>query len=297
MTWVIQHLLVVTFFIVALAIVLVLLIFLGPTRIYGHEQTRSQFGSALVSLLVAVLFSVILNNLYAVRRDRDSRLRNLRDQPYAQLKPVLHTESAKLAEVAQQMQNWAHITRVDQYENIQGEPWAMLWPDVMSGDLRNHFSDYDQSKHTLLSQIEAQDQEFREAVALGEQEIKPTGVDPYWREVDAVSYVEQCVGRGNGVKLRIMESGYSFEYWGASVGGSGPAANPPRPSPDQVAAFRAFRALRPDSALKEHCESLKLRAEVIIRAAQELSKEAQLRSESTILKGACDFLKSASLSD
>ena len=289
MSLIVQHLIIVTFLIVIFAVGLVVLIFLGLTRIYKHEPTRSQFGSALVSLLVAVLFSVILNNLYAVRRDRDSRLRNLRDQHYTQLKSVLRTESSKLAEVAEQITKWAHITRVDQYENIQGDASAMLWPDVMSGDLRNHFATYDQSKHSLLSQIEAQDQEFRETVALAEKEIKPTGVDPYWREVNAVSYVEECVGRGNGVRLKVTEGGFSIEYWGASVGASGGGTHPPRPSPDQVAAFRAFRSLKPDVSLGPHCGSLKRRAEGIIRAAQELSKEAQLQSEATILKGTCEI--------
>lgn len=292
MLWTLDHLLLATAFTLVTALVLVLCIFLGLTRVYPHEATRAQFGAAMASLVITVLFSVMLNNWYAAKRDRDNRLRNLRDQHYAQLKPVLRIESSKLAEVAETIGRQAHMNRVNRYEGVETNLSAMLWPDVISRDLGHHFPDYDKSKHALLSQIEVQDQEFRETVALAEKEIKPTrGADPYWRGVDAMSYVEKCVGRGNGLTLRVTEGGFSFEYWGASLGGSG------RPSPDQVAAFRAFESLKPTANVTSHCSSLKNRAEAIRNSAGELSKEAQLLSESTILRGTCEFMTSGSLSD
>src|SRR5580698_9989457 len=100
MFWVIQHLLLATFVLILLAVGLVLLIVWVLSRIYSHEATRPQVISALVSLVVAILFSVILNNLYAVKRDRDNRLRTLRDQHFAQLRPILRAESSKLQEIA-----------------------------------------------------------------------------------------------------------------------------------------------------------------------------------------------------
>lgn len=298
MPWVIQHLLLMTCFIVAFAVGLVVLVLLVLTRIYTHEATRFQFGSGLVSILVAVLFSVILSNLYAVRRDRDNRLRALRDQHFGRLRPVLRTESAKLQEIATLVAQRAHISGVTQYQNVLTIAEDALWPDVMSRDLGEHFPAYDRSKRNLLSEIKSQDEEFRAALSDAERHIKPiANLDPYWREVAAMSFVEFCTGRGEGMKLRISEGGYTFKYWGAETGGSGGGLTPPRPSPDQVVAFRAYQSLRRDDFLASRCDNLKRRAEAIVHTAQELSREAQLQSESTILKGTCDFLRSDSLSD
>jgi hypothetical protein len=134
----------------------------------------------------------VVNNLYSLKRDRDSRLRNFRDQHYSQLKPVLRTEATKLQEIADQIQKTAHITSVAQFEGTPTDPADRLWPDVLSRDLADHFADYDASKRLLLSQIEAQDREYKDTAALAETKIHFPGVEPYWREVDAVSYVQKC---------------------------------------------------------------------------------------------------------
>ena len=292
MLWTLDHLLLVTVATVLFAIVLALCIFLLLTRHYPHEATRASFGTAVVSVVVTVLFGVALNNLYALKRDRDGRLRNLRDQHYSQLKPVLRIESSKLTDIADMMAKQAHINRVNGYEGTEIDVPAMLWPDVMSRDLWQHFPDYDQAKHVLLSQIDAQDQEFRDTVVLAEQDIKPTArLDAYWRRINAMSYVEKCVGRGNGVKLVVQQGGYNFEYWGVSSGGSG------QPSLDEIAAFRAFESMKPSATVTSHCDRLKKRADTILNDARELSKQAQLFSESTILKGNCEFMTSITLSD
>lgn len=297
MLWITQHLLIVTLLMVMSAVALALIIFFALTRIYSHEPTRSQFGSALVSILLAVLFSVVLGNWYGVWRDRENRLRALRDQHFAQIRPVLRMESSKLLEIAAQADKQAHFSSVTHYENVSNVPEDDLWPDVISRDLAQHFPAYDNSKRSLLFEIKAQDDEFRVALAATESQIKPiANLDSYWREVAAISFVESCTGRGQGVKLRITDNGFSFEFWGASISNSG-GSPPQRPSPDQVAAFRAFQSLKPDASLDAHCHSLKHRAEAIFESAKELSKQAQFLSESTILKGTCDFLRSDNLSD
>src|SRR5438132_1508255 len=100
MLWILDHLRLATALTFLTAIILMLGILLVLTRHYPHEATRAQFGTAMVSVIVTILFSVMLNHLYATRRDRDNRLRTIRDQHYAQLKPVLRIESSKLAELA-----------------------------------------------------------------------------------------------------------------------------------------------------------------------------------------------------
>jgi hypothetical protein len=298
MLWIINHLLIVTMLAAVVGVGLIPLMLVLLDRIYHHEGRRPLYGSGLVAILVTVLFPVIVNNWYAIKRDRDNRLRALRDQHFGQLRPVLRTESSKFQEIAAQAAKQGHLSGVNHYETIPEFPGDALWPDVMSRDLKQHFPTYDKAKESLVSEIRAQDEEFRKTVSTAEDQIKPApDLDPYWKDVATTSFVEQCTGRGNGMTLRIFDAGYSFSYWGASTSASGGGSSPPRPSPDQVAGFRAFQSLRPDASLISHCDSLKRRAEAITHDAETLSKDAQLNSESTILKGDCEYLRSDNLSD
>lgn len=187
MLWILNHLLLATGLTILTALVLVLFIFLSLIRHYPHKETRAGVGTAMASLVITGLFSVMLNSWYAGKRDRDNRLRTLRDQHYSQLKLVLRIESSKLAEVAETIRKQAHMNRVNQYEGVDIDPVAMLWPDVMSPDLANHFPHYDQPKHALGSQMEDQDQEFRETVLLVGKSLSSANLDPSWRGIDAMS--------------------------------------------------------------------------------------------------------------
>jgi len=122
------------------------------------------------------------------------------------------------------------------------------------------------------------------------------GLLPKWKEIAAISFIEQCVGHGDGVTLTITGSGYSVSYLGGSSSASG-GPPPPRPSPDLIAGYRAFQSLKPDPKLNSYCDSLKRRAREIQRVAEDLARAALLLSEGTILKGTCDFIKSEGLSD
>jgi hypothetical protein len=149
--WILNHLPLVTGLAIVAALVLFLFIFLFLMRYYPHDLTRAGFGAAMASLVITGLFSVMLNSWYAEKRDRDNRLRSLRDQHYSQLKLVLRIESSKLAEITETIRKQAHMNRVNQYPygDTDVDLAAMLWPDVMSPDLANHFPQYDQSKRVL----------------------------------------------------------------------------------------------------------------------------------------------------
>jgi hypothetical protein len=299
MYWIVEHLLVVTVLMLMLAVITVLGIFWLVPKIYRHATLIPQFAGAAASMVIAVLFSVVLSNWYALSRDRDNRLRALRDQHYGQLRPVLRNESAKLRGLATLIAKQGHISKAGKYYGgAFDDPSAALWPDVMSHDLQQHFDDYDSSKKRLLSLIDLQDKEFRELLNVVERRIKPaSALVPYWKELASLSFIEECLGNGGGIKLRVFKEGYFFEYLGGSVGGSGGGAQPPRPSPDQVAGFRAFQSLHLDPPLTTKCHNLKSRAEDLQHSAENLAKEALLLAEGTILKGTCEFIKTNSLPD
>lgn len=162
----------------------------------------------------------------------------------------------------------------------------------MSRDLAIHFGEYDKSKQLLPSEIDALDSEFRQTLSSVESQIKPAkDLTPYWTQIAALNFVEKCLGHWDGIKLRITDNGYSFESLGGSGSSRGPAGPyAPRPSPDQVAAAQAYQSIEP-TAMGEHCESLKRRADKVKTTAEYLSKRTILLSEQVVLNGTCRFLK------
>ena len=297
MFWMVQHLWITLGLAGTVALLPVVAIpFLG--RFYPHAETRSHFTNALITVALTLLLFIPLTHIFALNRDRGNRLKSLRDHHFGQLKPILLSESAKMQSIEEQVKAYACLpdpTRTGVVTNSALR--ALIWPEVMSSDLKQHFSNYDESKNGLFKELEAQDEEFLTAVQDAENEIKPLpDLVPYWKKVVAVSAVEQCMGRGEGVKLVLTDSAYTFSYFGGSSSASG-GPPPPRPSPDQVAATNAFTSFKVGRTVTSHCESLNRRAESIISTARELSKKALLLSEGTILKGDCEFVQSNSLDD
>lgn len=291
MLWIINHLLFVSVLIILYAIALVAMIVWIFHLIYRHQATKPQLVTALISIAITGLFSVFLNDLYAMKRDRDSRIRTLRDQHFSQLRTALRAETVKLQQLAATVNAQGRFASVPQYESKPVPAEDFLWPDVMSHDLAEHFPAYQQAKLHLLSEIDTQDAEFRTALSYAEEQLKPAAhMDTYWRNAVVMSSAESCVGRGNGIRIEVKDQGYTFAQWGSNGSAAG------KPSREQWAAYHAFEKLSQGGPPK-FCQSMRERAETIVNDARTLSKEAQLESESTILKGTCEFLKSDSLSD
>ncbi len=293
MTWLVHHLIVTSVNVVIIAVLLTLAVFRLIHHVYPHEGTRAQFATALVSLSVTVLFSVFLNNLFAAKRERDGRYWALRDQHFAQLKVILRTESEKLQALAKQIEEQGHVGPITKDVGFaSADPKTLLWPDVISSDLGNHFPQYEHRKRMLSEEINAQDEEFLNLSSAIQAQLKPPVASPYWKDTISVSTVEECIGHGNGTILTVTENGYSFGTWGGSVGGSGGGANPPRPAPDQVAAYEAYKSLRahPVPEMVTHCKNLNTRAHNIADQAKSLSKEALLLAQGTALTGNCEFV-------
>ena len=217
----------------------------------------------------------------SVEPDESNRARALRDQHYQLLRPVLKSESAHLKVVAEQVGSKGHFAPILEDElpwweerKAANSPSAELWPEVMSRDLANHFGEYDEAKHKLLSEINGLDSEFRQAMS----QIKPAkDLTPDWTEMAALSFVKKCLGLWDG--LHYLRR---YGKW-AGMGFS-------RPSPEEIAAKVAYQSIEP-TAMGDHCESLKRRADKVKTTAENLSKQAILLSEQVVLNGTCQFLK------
>jgi len=252
----IEHLLLVSVAVLVVATFCALTIFRVFAKGYRHQETRYQVEGAVVSLIIAVLFSVLLNNLFALKRDRDARIRTLRDQHYAQLRPVLRTEAVKLQYIAEQMNKQRYITDVNKNSGeVHAEISDLLWPDVISSDLSHHFPEYETGKRQLMADIDAHEQKFRDALSV--QLVKPHHLEAKWKQIVPFSILEHCLGRGEGMK---------------------------------VVPFK------PTAEFTSYCTNLKRSAENIEARAETLSRSALVLSEGTVLQGSCGFIRTSELS-
>ena len=208
------------------------------------------------------------------------------DRHFEQLRPVLLLDATNLEQVTKQIKTTAFVGNPeDDEESNKQNIGALLWPHVMSSHLSAHFHEYHSLKKQLELDIETQNREFREAVLKVKQLLAGKDLRGNWSQIVAISFVENALRRSRGVTLTSSNSGFSFTAWGGSLGGSG------QPSPDQIAAFRAFNSIVPTQELQTRTEHLRARAEALEKMSQDLSKKARLLAEDTTLRGDCEFTR------
>src|SRR5262249_49839316 len=146
-------------------------------RAYGHDS-RTQFESVVVGLAVTVLFSVILNHLYAEKRQLESRLWSIQDQHFAQLKQVLRGEAEMLHGIAETLKQSGQAMDYRLEPAAAREQFRIeLWRDVMSEDLQNHFPQYNDLKRTLAFDLENHTDKFRSAVLSLKHQFAAAGLN------------------------------------------------------------------------------------------------------------------------
>lgn len=258
--------------------------------LFPETPSRTPMAMAFVSIVVAAIFGVALNNLFAIRRDHDSREWNMRQQHLAQLRPVLKSESDRLTSLATEIQQSGFLH--GEHSGIrtsESEMSMYLNPDVMSFDLANHYGDYFESKNKLSADLLSHDRKFVEMVSTAQKELGIHDISWFTAQTLATSYVAHCAGRGPGLTVQIAPDGKgftSFSILGQSTGGSELIA------PDLLNAYRRYRVFRPSAALQEACQSLVKSADDIQKKAADLSKMALLLEQETALRGSCRFLRS-----
>jgi hypothetical protein len=288
MELVVRHLIWTTVIMTAIASVLVFLVVWIVHKFFRDSATKTPTAMAFVSVVVAAIFGVALNNLFAIRRDRDSRDWNVRQQHLAQLRPVLKSESDRLAGLANEMHTSGFLHGEHARVRIgESEISTYLEPDVMSFDLANHYPGYAASKNRLASDLLAHDRKIVESAEEAAKEIGIHDISWFTAQDLGITYVAHCIGRGPGFTMQIAPDGRGFlsfsTLWQSTGGGE-------QASPDLLYAYRHYRALRPSPSLQEACESLRKSAANIEGSASSLSKEALLLAQETTLRGNCEFL-------
>jgi hypothetical protein len=70
-------------------------------KIFPEKPSTTAMASSVTSLIFIVLIGYGLNNLFGLKRDRDSRVFGLQQQHLSQLRPVLKLESDRLQDIAE----------------------------------------------------------------------------------------------------------------------------------------------------------------------------------------------------
>lgn len=269
------------------AIVLILFVVWLVHLLVPETPSRTPMATGFVSIVVAAIFGVALNNLYALKRDRDGRVWNVRQQHLDQLRPVLKQESDQLAGLAQEF----HVRGFLEGEHggvrsTAQELAPFLEPNVMSFDLANHYPEYAQSKQRIEADIVNHDRSFSSAVTEAQSELGVHDISSLSAERLADTFLVECMARGQGFTLKVTPRGQSFSvsYYGATISGSGPVSS------ELVYFYRRYRAFRPSQSLKNTCDSLRSSADAIEKQARDLSKSALLQEQETTLRGNCSFV-------
>ena len=194
---VIQHLIWTTVIMTVIAFALVFLVVWIVHWLFPETPSRTPMAMAFVSIVIAAIFGVALNNLFAIRRDRDSRDWNMRQQHLAQLRPVLKSESERLEALAREIQTAGFLH--GEHERVrtrEPEISTYLESDVMSFDLANHYPDYASTKNGLASELLFHDKRFVEAATEAAKEIGIHDIGWFSAQDLGISYVAHCAGRG-----------------------------------------------------------------------------------------------------
>lgn len=194
---VIQHLIWTTVIMTVIAFALVFLVVWIVHWLFPETPSRTPMAMAFVSIVIAAIFGVALNNRFAIRRDRDSRDWNMRQQHLAQLRPVLKSESERLEALAHEIQTAGFLH--GEHERVrtrEPEISTCLESDVMSFDLANHYPDYASTKNGLASELLFHDKRFVEAATEAAKEIGIHDIGWFSAQDLGISYVAHCAGRG-----------------------------------------------------------------------------------------------------
>jgi hypothetical protein len=282
--WMLDH----TGLIAAVSVVTVGLFAVGLILYSVHvrkEEQKAKLAATATfvsSFVLTILTSVFLSNLFAQKRDRDQRVWNLSQQHLVRLKPVLRLDADRYDSIINGERVSGHVGL--NAATMEKELDSLFAPDILSSHLLVHFPEYYQRKQSLRNEVKELDEEFNKTLELVRNEVKLPATGESRRVEVAQAVLQRCLKKGFGISLVIQESSYNYLAVGSTTGGTG------RPSPDMVAAFKAFQTFR-DSKVQSQCDDMLRRGEVIIGEATKLKQEVLILAELTILPNSCEYVK------
>ena len=283
--WMLDHLVILSLITIAIVFLAAIVVFRTLHRIFPDKSASPTFAGTVVNIILVALCGIWLNNLFALRRDKDARIWSLRQQHLARLQPILRTDADRLDTLAKAL-------RADRYSlnlsdlsppGVQVREHDFWEPDPMSGDLREHFREYFSAKQRLRAAAHLQDESFWKAASSVEKQIRLPKYPSRIREI-SLSILDKCMGKGPGLRLIVQEGSFNYVTKAGLTGGSG------KPGEDMIAAFSVFKSFKSDPQLLATCHALTQRADSLAAVAERLSNEARVLAEHTTLEGSCPFV-------
>lgn len=284
--WVLDHLILISLLTIGVVFVAVIAVFRYFHRLYRDESNRPALAGAVVNIIFAVLFSLWLNNLFALKRDRDGRLWSLRQQHLDRLRPVLRTDAQRLRNLADRMATLGYLAAPWGNATSAQQEYESTWShDVLAAHLVLHFREYYEARENLRLLVVLQDREYRDALAQLEHKFTSSQSQLVRKSELSLSLLERCTGKGPGMILETFGYAYNFTSRGHATTGRG---NPPA---EIVATVRAFQSFVPERSLLSLCTSLSSRSDAVRLEAARLSADAALLAEQTVLQGSCEYVR------
>ena len=277
--WIVDHLVLVT----VIAVMLLVAIaggglWLAVRKFPGHPAAMAAV-SVATSIAIGALFTVTLNNAWAMKRDLDQAERALRADHLRRLQPVLRAEAARLGDMARKLEDTAYLALEHGYAR------AVIWQDdVMAPDLRSHFPDYFNGRERLLARIMRHDAAYQRVTDdIGRTLSLSPGAQSY-RSGLVASLVNKCVGIGEVFKLQITGTDVYFSW---ALGGGGGSLGDVTGLKQAADAFDRYRFA---TSMTKDCRNLQQQAREMAADAKDLASGATAAAEETVLRGSCKYV-------
>ena len=141
--WILDNVIIFSFGVVIVAIAIAIGLLIYSYRLLRISSIKSQIATFGAQALMIVLVSLWLNNLFALARDREQRKWTLRQDHVARLQLTIRKDSEKLSEMARRITVEGRVTDINKDKSAnESELEALFTPDVLTGDLANHYTEY-----------------------------------------------------------------------------------------------------------------------------------------------------------
>ncbi len=229
-----------------------------------QKQWRAITLAVVLGVMSAVIAVPTINHLWAGHRDEQNEQRaqrrvkeserlQVRVKHLDRLRPLLRSDSKKLAELSRTITKEGNALRgvfVEDYEQtLDGSVW---YPEVLARDLVAHFPDYARARDNARNEVFAQQRE-----TLDLQRTTAAGLRGFARESSypgriAAALIQSCLGLGS-MRLSI-DSGGGYSYDDGIGGSRGGGGNPP---PELLQAWEVYQAFKPTDSFRSSCTALK----------------------------------------
>jgi HJR/Mrr/RecB family endonuclease len=286
MNWLAQHIVLSTSTIVALGILSIVLTLRFVPKLVG-ERMAGPASSITFSLVIGILFSVFLNNIYAVKRDLENRIWSAMQKHLEQIRPVLKADADDFERLSKKIYKDGSFTEPFATEREFKDSYGQIWKDnnPLASDLDSHFQDYAKERSEVRTELSRLDNDEKIPFEEVDNELKSEMTFQGSRTQVAFTILQNMLGFSPIVKLDTVGNSYSYvlgNYGGNSGGGPAPS--------EYVENIQVYKSFRITATQIKKAEVLRKRSDKLAERMHNLGIWARRLSENGFLSGQCVYL-------